>query len=304
MRILISGASGLVGSALVPYLEGAGHRVVRLVRRSPLGARERAWDPAHGSLDPAVVEESDVVIHLSGADLASGRWTTARKRALWDSRVQSTSLLATTIALANPRPRLLVVASGVGFYGSRGEEVLDEASPAGRGFLARLATAWEAAADPARAAGTRVVHARTGIVLAAHGGALAKLLVPFRYGVGGPLGNGRAWWTWITLDDVLGTIAFAIEREDLVGPVNVVAPEPIRNGDFVRALGRILRRPAIMPAPAIALRAWFGEMADEALLASTRAIPRRLREAGFRYGYAELEGALRHVLGRPDRVAA
>jgi len=304
MRILISGASGLIGSALVPYLEGAGHTLTRLVRRPQRGPRERTWDPAVGVLDPAVLESVDAVINLSGEDLATGRWTAARKRSLWDSRVHSTNLLASAIALATPKPQVMINSSGVGFYGDRGDDVLTEDGAPGTGFLPRLAQAWEAAADPARAAGTRVVAMRMGVVLAAHGGALAKMLVPFRYGAGGRFGNGRAWWTWIALEDVLAATSFALENPALVGPVNLVAPEPLRNVDFVRALGRVLHRPALVPAPAFALRALLGEMADAALLASTRAVPRRLLDAGFRHRFPEIEDALRDALGRPVRAAA
>jgi uncharacterized protein len=304
MRILISGASGFVGTALVPYLEGAGHTVTRLVRRPPRGPRERAWDPAAGVLDSAVLESADAVINLSGEDLAAGRWTASRKRRLWDSRVQSTNLLASAVALASPRPSVMINASGVGYYGDRGEETLTEDSSPGEGFLPRLAHAWEAAAEPARAAGTRVVSFRFGIVLAAHGGALAKMLTPFRFGAGGPFADGRAWWTWIALDDLLAAMAFAFEHSALDGPVNLVAPEPVRNADFVRALARVLHRPAVMPVPAFALRALLGEMADDALLASTRAVPRRLLDAGFRHRFTELEEALRDALGRPARAAA
>ncbi len=304
MRILITGASGLIGSALVPYLEGAGHTLTRLVRRPPRGPRERPWDPVAGVLDSAVVEAADAVINLAGEDVSAGRWNAARKRSIWDSRVQSTTLLASGIALASPRPQVMITASGIGYYGDRGEELLTEDSQPGTGFMPRLAEAWEAAAEPARATGTRVVAFRLGIVLAAHGGALAKMLKPFRYGAGGPFGNGRAWWTWIALEDVLSATLMALENHGLTGPYNLVAPEPVRNGDFVRALGRVLRRPAVVPAPAFALRALLGEMADEALLASTRAVPRRLLDAGFRHRFPEIEDALRDAFGRPARAAA
>jgi len=303
MRILISGASGFLGSALAAHLEGAGHEVTRLVRRPSASAHEIAWDPARGALDAAAVEGFDGVVNLSGERIA-GRWSKARKQRLWNSRVESTRLLSETLARLERRPNVLVSMSATGFYGDRGDEELTESSREGKGFLSRLARAWEQAADPARRAGVRIVHPRAGIVLAAHGGALARLLPPFRLGVGGPIGAGRAWWSWIALPDALAAFEFALRHETLSGPVNFVVPGPVRNAEFARALGRALSRPALLPVPAAALRLAFGELADEALLSSARVVPAKLLAAGHAFRFPRLDEALRDALGRPATAAA
>jgi uncharacterized protein (TIGR01777 family) len=300
LRVGVTGASGFLGGALVGHLERRGHRVVRFVRGgSPgrgLSGGEIGWDPARRVLDPAQLVGLDAVVNLSGAGIAERAWTTERKRELLDSRVRATATLAG--AMANAGPRVLVSASAVGWYGDRGDELLDEASAPGSGFLAALARDWEAAAEPARAAGIRVVHPRIGIVLSPRGGALAELARPFRFGCGGPLGDGRAWWSWITLHDLLQVLAFALEHAALAGACNAVAPQPARQGDLARALGRALSRPSWLPAPAFALRALLGrERANDMLLASTRVAPAALVAAGFVFRDPELAPALAKLFG-------
>jgi uncharacterized protein (TIGR01777 family) len=298
MRVLVSGSTGLVGSALVPRLRCEGHDVVRLLRRSPpLGPLEATWNPAAGRLDPDAVEGLDAVVHLSGESLAGGRWTRARKRALRDSRVDTTRLLAGALARTSRKPRVWVSASAVGYYGDRGDERLTESSVAGTGFLATLCREWEAATEPASQAGIRVVVLRTGVVLTASGGALPAMLPVFRLGLGGPLGDGAQWLSWVTLLDLLRAIDRVIADDSIRGPVNAASPSPVRNLDFARALGRALGRPARVPVPSIVLQVLVGEMARETLLASQRAVPARLEEAGFSFTYPEIEAALHHVLG-------
>ena len=296
MHVAVTGASGLLGSALVPYLTTGGHAVTRLVRGRP-GEGEVGWDPRAARLD-GPLPGGGAVVHLAAESIAAGRWTAAKKEVLRQSRVQATRHLATALAAQERPPAVFVGASAIGFYGDRGDEVLDEDAPAGAGFLAELARAWEAAAEPLVARGVRVVHLRFGVVLAPAGGALAKMLPAFRLGAGGPVGSGRQWFSWVALDDALDAVHFALATPSLRGPVNVVAPEAVRQGDFARALGRVLRRPALAPLPAFAARLAFGEMADHLLLASTRVDARRLREHGFRFRHASLDDALRHALGR------
>ena len=296
LAIGITGASGFLGGALASYLAGRGHRIVRFVRHASRAPGEVSWSPAGSALDPRAVETLDAVVNLSGATIGGPRWTAARKRELIESRVQSTSVLAQAIARASSRPAL-VSASAVGIYGDRGDELLDDSSLPGHGFLADLARQWEAAAYPARSAGARVVHPRMGLVLAAKGGVLERILPMARAGLGGPLGNGRQWWSWISLRDVLALFTRAIESDKLAGPLNVVAPQPIRQGDFARALGRALSRRAILPAPAFALQLMLGrEQADELLLASTRVRPSTLERLGFTFQDPELEPALARML--------
>jgi uncharacterized protein (TIGR01777 family) len=297
-HIAITGSTGLIGSALAEELRAGGHTVRRLVRserhRRPGDA---LWDPAAGRLDPHALDGIDAVVHLAGEPIAQ-RWTTEAKRRIRESRVRGTELLARTIAsLARP-PRVLVSGSALGIYGDRGDEELDEASAVGHDFLGAVATAWEAAAEPAARAGVRVVKIRTGLVLSPRGGALAKLLVPFRLGVGGRVGSGRQWVSWIGLDDAVGAIIYALGTEALVGPVNLAAPAPVTNAELTETLARVLRRPAIVPVPAFVMRLVFGEMGEATLLASQRMRPRRLLESGYRFRYPTLEAALRHELGR------
>jgi uncharacterized protein (TIGR01777 family) len=308
LTVAVTGASGLIGRALTHFLTTGGHTVVRIGRGAG-GARRRddvessqvrdvQWDPAAGRLDARALEGVDAVVHLAGANVG-GRWTPAYRREIMDSRVQGTRLVAATLAAMRRPPRVLVSASAVGYYGDRGDEVLDERAPRGHGFLADVTAAWEEAADPARAAGVRVVHPRFGVVLTPAGGALAKLLPPFQLGAGGPMGSGRQWWSVVGLDDVVGALHAVIAREALSGPVNVVLPEPVRNVDLAHTLGRVLHRPAVVPTPAFALRLALGrEQADEVLLASQRVVPARLLGAGFAFRHPTAEDALRFELGR------
>jgi uncharacterized protein (TIGR01777 family) len=298
-RIVISGASGLIGAALATRLAAAGHPVGRMVRgRAGVRPGDVAWDPAAGRIDAAALEGAEAVVHLAGESIAFGRWTAAKKRAIRDSRVAGTRLLAEALAgLARP-PRVLVSASAVGYYGDRGAEPLTEASPRGQGFLAEVAEAWEAAAEPARRAGLRVVHPRIGMVLAATGGALPRMLTPFRLGLGGVIGDGRQQVSWIALDDLVGALRHLLVTESLTGPVNAVAPGPVDNRELTRTLARVLGRPALLPLPAALVRLAFGEMGPALLLASARVLPVRLEATGFRFRYPALEAALRGVLGR------
>ena len=297
LRVLVTGATGFVGSALVTTLVEAGHRVDRLSRRAPApGTTDVQWDPTRGQLDSRALEGIDAVVHLAGESIARARWTRMVKERIRRSRVEGTRLLAETLGrLARP-PRALVAASAVGYYGNRGETPLVEESPPGEGFLPEVCRAWEAAADPARAAGIRVVHLRFGLILAKHGGALPRMLLPFRLGLGGVVGNGHQYWSWIALADVIRVIELALALDGLAGPVNAVAPAPVTNREFTRALGRALGRPMVVPFPAPAVRLLLGEMGQALLLDSTRVLPRRLDRAAFRFRHPEIEGALRAML--------
>lgn len=298
-RVAVTGSTGLIGTALVRALRDDGHLVLRLVRTRPVpGADEVYWSPSLGEVDAAGLEGADAVVHLAGENVGTPPWTEERKRRILDSRVQGTSLLARTLAGLAAKPRVLVSASATGYYGDRGDEVLDESAPSGEGFLAEVCRTWEAAADPAREAGIRVVHPRIGVVLSGGGGALEKMLAPFRLGVGGKMGSGRQWMSWVALHDVVEAIRFAVGADGLSGPANVTSPVPVTNEEFTRTLGRVLGRPTLFGVPKFALRLALGQMADEALLASQRAVPRKLREAGFTFRYPDLEGALRAALGR------
>lgn len=294
MKIAVSGASGLIGSALVPALRDAGHEVVQLVRRKPEGANELEWDPASGTIDVASLVGVEGLVNLNGATI-DRRWTAARKREILESRVSSTSLLARTAAELDPRPAVLVCAGGVGIYGDRGDEILTEESELGSDFLAEVATAWEAAAEPARAAGIRVITFRHGLVLSREGGALGRMLTPFRLGVGGRIGSGKQWWSWVAMDDLIAAYRFALEG-DLAGPVNLASPNPVTNRQFVKSLGRALHRPTVFPVPELAVKTIFGEMGETVLLASQRVLPARLLEAGFAFSYPELDPTLAHAL--------
>lgn len=293
MNLLVTGSHGLVGSRLVPELRRAGHEVVRAVRHAPATSGEVRWDPESGALTPAA--RFDAVIYLAGVGLASGRWTPELKRRAWASRVGATHALCTWLSRQSP-PRVMLCASAIGIYGDRGDEPLDESSSSGRGYLADLAQAWETSSDPLRKVGTRVVHLRLGLVLAREGGALPALVAPARWGLGGPLGSGRQFWSWVAIDDVVRIFVRALARPELAGPVNVVAPVPVPQRDFARTLGAFLRRPALLPAPAWALRLLLGEMADATLLASARVFPRRLLEDGFVFEGQTLGDALRATL--------
>lgn len=295
LRIAVTGASGFLGSALVATLEREGHQVLRLVRRPPR-AGEIQWDPLAGTIDRAALDGVDAVAHLAGESIASGRWTAARRQSIRDSRILGTQLLASTLATLPRRPATFVSASAVGVYGNQGDEVLEESHAPGTGFLAEVGRAWERATDAAASAGIRVVLPRLGIILAPHGGALAKMLPPFRLGLGGPLGSGRQWMSWLTLDDAVGIFVAALTRPELSGPINAVAPNPVRNSEFTRALATAVHRPAFFPVPAPVLSALFGEMARETLLVSQRVVPARLEAAGFRFRDPELLPALQRLL--------
>jgi uncharacterized protein (TIGR01777 family) len=297
MKILISGSTGLVGSALVPALQSSGHEVVRLVRSSNSDAGSISWNPMSGQLSAASLEGMDAAVHLAGENIAARRWTPAQKTLIRESRVVGTRLLAETLAKLKALPKTLVCASAIGFYGDRSDQRLNEDSAPGTGFLADTCREWEAAAKPAADRGIRVVHLRTGIVLASQGGALAKMLTPFRLGIAGIIGDGQQYMSWISLDDLVAVILFALSGQTLRGPVNAVAPNAVTNHEFTKTLGRVLRRPTVFPMPAFAARLAFGEMADGLLLASTRVEPKRLTDAGFRFRFPELEGALVHAIG-------
>ena len=297
MKIAITGASGFVGSALIPSLTGKGYQIVRLVRSQPKsGGTEIRWDPAAGTIDAPALEGFDAVIHLAGDPIAEGRWTEEKKGRIRESRVKGTRLLAETIAKLSQPPKVFLCASAVGWYGNRGDEILTEESSSGSGFLAEVGREWEEAAAPAAQKGVRIVKMRFGIILHPAGGALKKMLPPFRMGVGGPFGNGKQFMSWITLDDVVGAIAHALANDSLRGPVNTVAPNPVTNWEFSKTLGKVLHRPVLLSVPAFAARILFGEMADEALLASAQVQPAKLLAGGYRFLYPELEPALRHLL--------
>lgn len=299
MRILITGSTGLVGSALIPLLKSKGHQIVRLVRSTPKdSAAEVFWNPEKGVLSGDELEGIDAAVHLAGENLAEGRWTDEKKRKIRESRVKGTRLLSEKLASLNRRPEVLVSASAVGFYGDRGDEILTEQSASGSDFLSEVCREWELATQPAAQAGVRVVNLRFGVIFSREGGALKKMLLPFKMGVGGKLGSGRQYMSWITIDDAVGAIGFALENERLRGPVNVVAPQLTTNYEFTKTLGHVLSRPTIFTVPAFAARLVFGEMADATLLSSQRVEPARLKEAGFVFKYPELEGALTHVLGK------
>ncbi len=299
LRVLVSGASGLIGRALVPFLRTQGHEVLRLVRGEPRSPEEVEWRPEAGVVKLERAGEIDAVVHLAGAGIADKRWTQARRREIRDSRVNGTRLLAEALAARARPPRVVVGGSAIGYYGHAGEAWLDETSPVGEGFLAEVTRAWEAAWAPLDAAGTRRVYLRTGIVLSPAAGALAKLLLPFRLGLGGRVGHGRQWWSWISIDDQVGAIAHALSTEALRGPLNAVAPAPVTNAEFAATLGRVLGRPALLPTPSAALRLALGRgLTDEALMASQRVRPMALAATGYRFRHENLEVALRHVLGR------
>jgi uncharacterized protein (TIGR01777 family) len=298
MNILVTGASGLIGQTLIPSLTAGGHGVSRLVRSKPQGGgAEVYWNPAGGDIGRPKLEGFDAVVHLAGEPI-TGRWNATKKTAIRESRVKSTRLLCETLARLSKRPRVLVAASASGYYGDRGDEVLREESGAGSSFLSQVCQEWEAATKPAAESGMRVVNLRFGFVLSTAGGGLAKMLPAFKMGAGGKIGSGKQYMSWIEIDDLVQIILFATTAGTLRGPVNVVAPHPVTNFEFTKTLGRVLGRPAIFPMPAFAVRLAFGEMGKELLLASARIEPARLLSAGYQFRFPELEGALRHLLGR------
>ena len=297
MKIAISGATGLVGSSLSAFLSTGGHDIVPISRRAlPRGV---VWDPAKGfTKGTGALEGVAAVVHLAGENIAGGRWTDARKRAIRESRLQGTRSLCEGLAKLPTKPSVLVSASAVGIYGDLGDKWADESTPAGKGFLEDLAVAWEKATKPARDAGIRVVHARVGIVLSPAGGALKKMLTPFQVGVGGRLGSGEQYMSWVSIDDAIGGLAHAIATPSIDGPMNLVAPNPVTNAEFTKVLARVLRRPVGPPVPAFALRLLYGELADAALLSGVRVRPGVLLSSAYQFRHPDLEGALRHVLGK------
>jgi uncharacterized protein (TIGR01777 family) len=292
-KILVTGSSGLIGTALVSALKASGYEVVCLVRGAA-GKGQIGWDPAR-TLAPESVSGFDTVVHLAGESIV-GRWTEAKKRRILESRVQGTSHLAEALAAAAQRPRLLISASAIGYYGDRGEETLREDSTSGEGFLPEVCREWERAAEPAARAGIRTVQMRFGLVLSSSGGALQKMLLPFRMGVGGNMGNGRQWWSWVDINDLVGAVLHVINAEALRGPVNVVGPTPVRNAEFTKTLASVLSRPAIFPMPAFVARLVFGQMGDELLLASQRVAPAKLMASGYVFQKADLRLALLAIL--------
>lgn len=297
LTVAVSGSTGLVGSALVPFLTTGGHRVRRLVRGRP-GAGDIAWAPGQGETDVVALEGLDAVVHLAGAPIADGRWTPERKELIRKSRVEGTRVLCESLArLARP-PRVLVCASAMGYYGSRGDEVLTESSASGAGFLAEVTREWEEATAPAVAAGIRVVNLRLGVVLSARGGALAKMLPAYQAGAGGRIGSGQQWLSWVSLEDVIGLIHFSLLTPEVKGPLNAVAPQAVRQEEFARTLGAVLSRPTVVPLPAKAVETLFGEMGRETLLLSAHVVPEAAARQGFTFLYPSLEQALRFTLGR------
>lgn len=303
MKVVVSGASGLVGSALLPYLREQGHEVLRLTREAADAPDAIAWDPKAWTVDQRKLAGVEAAIHLAGEPIAAGRWTAERKEKIRQSRVDGTRFLAQTLAALPERPKVLISTSAVGYYGDRGEEELTEESPVGIGFLSEVCRQWEASAEAARAAGIRVVHPRFGMVLAEQGGALEKMLPPFRLGLGARLGSGEQWMSWIHLQDLVRLLTFPlepgqpIEQGEPAGAVNAVAPEPVRNRDFTAALAAALGKKARLAAPAFALELLYGEMAEEMLLSSAKVLPRRLEATDFEFHFPTLDAALRDLLG-------
>ena len=289
MKIAVTGSTGLVGSALSRFLTEAGHEVIPL-------RRPAHWDIDKGTVDPAILRGVDGVVHLAGENIASARWTRSKKARIRDSRVKGTKLIAEAVASLDKPPNVLVSMSAIGYYGDRGNEVVTEESGPGQGFLADVCRQWEASTDAATRKGIRVVHLRTGLVLSRTGGALAKIILPFKLGVGGRIGSGRQYMSWISLDDLCGAILHCIQAGGLHGPVNTVSPSPVTNLEFTRSLGRVLSRPTIFPLPAFAARIALGEMADELLLASTRVEPAKLLSSRFGFRHKDLESALRFLI--------
>lgn len=296
MKILVTGFTGLLGAKLVSSLQSAGHEVLGLTRRADAhNIRTVLWDPLNGKLNAAELEGLDGLVHLAGETIV-GRWNAAKKARIMESRRKGTQLLCETLAQLNRPPGVLVSASAIGYYGNRGEEMLREESAPGSGFLAQTCLQWEGATKPAMQKGIRVVLARIGVVLSTEGGALAKMLLPFKLGAGGVVGSGKQYWSWIALEDVVGALRFAVETSSLNGPVNLVAPQAVTNHEFTKTLGRVLARPTILPLPAFAARLVLGEMAEDLLLSSARIAPAKLVVHGYRFQHGELEGALRAML--------
>ena len=298
VKILVTGSTGLIGSNLREFLTKRGNHVLSMVRRKPSGTDEIQWNPAAGTLDQSSMEGLDAIVHLAGENIASGRWTEERKHRIRTSRLQGTQLLAQSLTRLENPPKVLISVSAIGYYGNRGTELLDENSSPGTGFLPELCREWEAAASMAMAKNIRVVIPRLGMVLSSAGGALPRMLTPFRYGVGGRIGSGRQFMSWIAIEDLIGIIDHAIHCDSLNGPLNAVSPNPLTNSDFSKIIGKVLSRPSIFPVPAFILRLAFGQMAEEVLIAGARVASGKLSESGYLFLYPELEGALRHILNK------
>ena len=296
MRIIVTGASGLVGTALVPYLRAEGHEIARLVRSREESSDAIYWDPDAGELNPDELSGFDAIVHLAGANVAAGRWTAKRKRLILESRVNGLRTLTEAVRRCSERPTIMISASATGFYGHRDDEVLDETSESGSGFLAKVCQEWEGGLREVESLGLRTVSLRLGIVLSGNGGALRKMLPAFRCGLGGRLGSGQQWMSWISETDLVRVVQHVLEANTIRGPVNAVSPEPVTSAVFTEKLALVLRRPAVLPVPAFILRILFGQMADEALLASARVKPQLLQAAGFSFTHERLESALRDVL--------
>ena len=299
MKIAVGGSTGLVGSALIPFLTTGGHDVVRLVRGAARDSQtEIAWNPVSGELDSLALKGVDAVVHLGGHNIASGRWTAARKKLMLDSRVNSANLIAKTLASMDKPPRTFVCASAIGYYGDRDQDVMSETSEPGPDYISDLCKAWEDSVEPARQAGIRVVNLRIGVVLSPKGGALHKMLTPFKLCGGGVVGSGKQWWSWIGLDDLIRVILHCVTTDSISGPVNATAPGIVQNREFTKTLGRVLKRPTLVPMPTFVVKAVFGEMGKELLLASTRVDSQKLLGSDYEFAFPELEPALRHLLGR------
>jgi uncharacterized protein (TIGR01777 family) len=299
MRVAVTGSNGLIGTALVEALEGDGHHVTKLVRGEPASPTEMRWSPSSGTIDAAGLEGHDAVVHLAGVGIGDHRWTDDHRKAVLDSRVQGTTLLATTLARLDRPPKVLASASAVGYYGDTGDRAVTEVDGPGTGFLADVVQQWEAATAPAADAGIRVARFRSGVVLTDRGGALDKQLLPFKMGLGGRVGTGEQYLSWISLDDEVAAIRYLLTTAAIAGPVNLTAPIPVTNAEFTKALGAVLGRPTVMPVPKLALHTMFGkEMVAEMLLAGQRVLPAVLQAAGFAFQDTEIEAALRRILGR------
>jgi uncharacterized protein (TIGR01777 family) len=299
MLVAVTGSTGMIGSALVPSLVADGHEVLRLTRSPSPGPGAAHWDPAGGTIDSEALSKAGAVVHLAGRSIFALRWTAGVKREILSSRARGTRLLAETIAGLRGGPRVLVCASGINYYGDRGDEVLTELSPSGQGFLAEVCRQWEGAADPAREAGIRTVHVRTGLVLTPSGGALPKLLPLFRVGLGGRFGSGRQWWSWVTVDDVVGIYRHAVTATSASGPLNATAPNPATNAAFTATLAKVLRRPALLPVPSFGPKLLLGQLAKELLFDSARVHPAATQSSGYSFHHPTLEPALHHLLTRP-----
>jgi uncharacterized protein len=298
MKILVSGSHGLVGSALITSFRRDAPEIFSLVRAAPKSENEIEWHPNQASVQASRLEGMDAVVHLAGESIAEGRWSDEKKQRIRDSRVKGTTVLSTALAKLQNPPKVFISASAIGYYGNRGDELLTEASAPGNDFLSSVCVEWEQATQPAVEKGIRVVHARFGIILSSEGGALAKMLTPFRLGVGGRVGDGKQWMSWIALDDVIAGLRLLIDNDLINGPVNFVAPNPVTNAEFTKQLGKALSRPTIFPVPAFGVRLMFGEMADALLLSSQRVKPAALTDAGYVFSASQLADALKAILGK------